>query len=1378
MAQRTVTLSDGRTLTLEVSDDATQEDIISTVNQFLESEKPKLPELESQPSLGDIGKGLTAEIAIGESAKLAGTTAGATIGGPIGAIIGYLAGGVGGGISGSLAAQRLEGRTDYSWGRVAADTLLNVIPFAGGKAAKTAKIFPKLGKRALTGAGISAGAAQIEKGIEEQELLSPTELLVAGATGGALNIGIGAAGDALGDIYRKKIAGKNVDAVQKAYDEGDADIIALVDAVTKEGDPNNKLKRFMGAVNSYALPSNLLGKQNSKTIRDAKNKAEAAMDLAGRARKQINDVYKEVDDEGKKAIDRYILGETKNLNLSRSVDPESVNVYHSTDVDFDTFTKRDIGFHFAANADLANNAAKLTGKEGATARPFSIDTTDFVEIKDQGNRFDPYKITEELNQSGRLSNAKADLILDGLDRIEDELDFSNVEEFRNLQGEYFSKAMSEEGIKGFKYMNVYDAYGEASRFTDNPNVLKELQSKGVQPDTSYIVLDNASIQKGHKAIPKPISKKDKKSLTEVKGVIDSARSKIGEYQDTVINLYDRGILDMNPLTYDKIVKSRRRGDYLTTEYEFFLNKDYQPSKEQTDALFLKFKEDLRDDFVRKAKESKKTDKFIKDKLDQLDPTFETRAAKKIRRLQDLKDNPDAINDVLKRKEIQSKEMQDFLGLVTDPGERFAGTITKLGKMASTIDGNQKLTQRIASSGVGVVADNDVEVDRLIQSGFEPLRIKGKIQDNFGRQRVSRKIDKYQDTKTKEVYDTKEEALTDGVLPDDIINIKEEKVLRGGNRVYVPKDVNTAIDLLSRKNFKEDSILWSENLVSQLMSTTTALSKFVRVPLSVAAYPVQLFGNMAMTASMGMNPFKNYGKNFRVALSDLNTKNLREGKVAKDLTLNRMTRLKELDLIDRGVVAGEIREGFEKGFLGKITGKATEPIGKAYSIFDTAQRLTVFDNYKGLLKKVMTEDDFNKLGADKLEDIAAELTNATYQNYGRINPAVRYFSRVGVLNEFAAFNLEQMRTLANQGALIRDMKTGKFASDMKAQYNVNLDQLALDTEATKRLVSTLSMLATASAGITAINRANGIDRDQEDAIRETVAPFYNADNKLLIKKDGDKIKLANISYQLPIAELTSVFEAGFRGENPADAVGKSFGALWGKMGGSGTINATNFFAALNNRDPRTGRPISDEPGIANQFADRFLFYTGKTFTPTLLGKMSDKTIPDLISRYTIGLRNENTTIEKGAGFKFRDVKDNLNNIRRSYSSDLYNKKDMQRSYVSQNAVYQRNLEFLTKQVNNLRTLDKTNDEIDSIMKKAGLSKKIREAALNNEMINMPFGVGISGTRAEKKERAFELYESLPKDVGLYMLNEARDDGRIKQSTINEIIRQSQFKKLAP
>ena len=1137
-------------------------------------------EVKQEPSLGDIGKGLTAEIAIGESAKLAGTTAGAAVAGPIGALVGYLAGGVGGGISGSLTAQRIEGRDKYSWGRVAADTLLNIIPFAGGKAAKTTKIFPKLGKRALTGAGISAGAAQIEKGIEEQEFLSPTELLVAGATGGALNIGIGAASDALGDIYRKKIAGKNVDEVQKAYDKGDADVVALIDAVTKEGDPEGKFDRFIKSVSSYALPTRVIGNKASADIRDAMSKSEAAMDLATRARKQIDSVYKDLDDEGKKAIDKYILGETK---------------------------------------DLPTN------------------------------------------------------------------------------------------------------------------------------------------------------------LNQVKGTIDSARSKLDEYQDTVIDLYDKGVLDMNELTYRKIVDSRKRGDYLTTEYRFFLDDSYVPTNEQTQALMKRLTDDARNQFIQKA--GKRKSKEMVGKVDELQPFFERRAADKVRRLLDLRDDPEAINDILKRKELQSEEMKDYLGIITEPGERFFGTISKLGKLAAVKDGERKLTERFVRSGVGEVADSEADIERLTDAGYELLRIRGKAQNKFGRERATRAVDKYEDNVTKEIYNTKEEAISQGVNPSDLKHITSETYLRGGSSVYVPREVNQAVDLLSRKTFKEDSILWSENLFTQLLSTTTAASKFVKVPLSVAAYPVQFVGNAVMVGGMGMNPFKNYSKNFKIATSDLNTKYFREGGFAKDLTPKRMTRLKELNLIDKGISAGEIREGLSKGFFGKQFGKITEPTGKFYSIFDTAQRLSVFDNYKGFLRKNMSNEDFTRLGNDKIEEMAAELTNATYQNYSRINPAIRYFSRIGALNEFAAFNLEQMRTMANQATFIRDLKSGKFADDIKAEYGVDLDRSSLAQEGNKRIGFLLATLAGATAAVTAVNRGfQGVSSDEEKAIRETVVPTWDEDSKLLLRKDGDKIKTANISYQIPIAELTSIVESGLRGENPVDAVGQGFGALWNKMGGSGTMNANNFFAALNNRDPRTGRPISDEPGGLGQFTDRFIYYFGESFTPTLLGKTSDKTMPDLIARYTLGLRNQNTTVEGGAGFKLRALRDNFNNIRRSYSSDLYRDVDMQDAYQARNAVFQRNLSEVIKHANNLRTLGKTDEETNKILAKSGLSKAVREAALENEMINMPIAVGISGSREDRKKRLVELYDKLPPNLGMLMLNEARDDGKVKQSTINEILRQSQFQKL--
>ncbi len=1460
MAQRTVTLSDGRTLTLEVSDDATQEDIISTVNQFLESEKPKLPELESQPSLGDIGKGLTAEIAIGQGAKLAGLTAGAALGGPIGALIGLGVGAVAGGISGSLTAQRLEGRTDYSWGRVTADTLLNVMDFTGGgKAAKATKLFPKLGKRALTGAGISAGAAQIEKGIEEQELLSPTELLVAGATGGALNIGIGAAGDALGDIYRKKIAGKNVDAVQKAYDEGDADIIALVDAVTKEGDPEGKFDRFMKSISSYALPTKIIGNKASADIRDAMSKSEAAMDLATRARKQIDSVYKDLNAKDKRLVDNYLMGETSELNTFKSKgDGETVPKFNFTKQQSRDFL-REIETSTEAIPDIVaknpqlrkasiENAKSIHGDtvrvyrvyslpKGKELRPDEIVSTTYstqammglnnqiptrfqnmqtFEIEEADRVFRAYDVPvdrviadipflgdsaiKKLNQQKLRGKRNVVTMEDLKDTIDSEgelvVDLRGIKPIKEtkFEGRAEEIALNEillskefeggkkdyaESVEDFLLSDLYP--GSYKYFTGRDGKptrdIKEIISAQDLPENKdYFDAAKKVIQ-----FNKDFDLIDSPEVKKAKSTINSARKKLDEYQDIIIDLYDKGVLDINELTYQKIVNSRKRGDYATTEYQFFLDDAYKPTKQQTQALLNRLTEDARSNFIARAK--KRKSKNILEKADELQPQFEKRAADKVRKLLDSRESVEGIyglpRGILKRKEDKSDEMKDFLGIIEDPGEKLFGTISKLGRLASSIDGDRKLTDRLVNSGIGVVADGQADIDRLLDQNYVKLKIKGKEQNKYGQERVTRAIDKYQDIRSREIYDTIDEALTDGVPRGFLKNIKEESYVRGGNSVYVPREINTAIDLLSRKNFKDDSILWSENLFTQLLSTTTAASKFVKVPLSVAAYPVQFFGNAVMVGGMGMNPFKNYTKNFRIATSDLNTKYFREGGFAKDLTLNRMTRLKELNLIDKGISAGEIREGLSKGFFGKKFGKATEPVGKFYSIFDTAQRLSVFDNYKGFLKKVMPDDQFKNLGNDKIEEIAAELTNSTYQNYSRINPAMRYLSRIGFLNEFAAFNLEQMRTMANQATFIRSLTSGKFANDIKSEYGVDLDREALFKEGNKRIGFLLGMLSGATAAVTAVNRGvQGVSSEEENAIRETVVPTWDEDSKLLLRKDGDKIKTANISYQIPIAELTSIVESALRGENPVDAVGQGFGALWNKMGGSGTMNANNFFAALNNRDPRTGRPISDEPGGLGQFTDRFVYYFGKSFTPTLLGKTQDKTVPDLIARYTIGLRNQNTTIEGGAGFKLRALRDNFNNVRRSYSSDLYRGVDMQDAYQARNAVFQRNLLQVIKHANNLRTLGKTDEYTDKILAKSGLSKKIREAALNNEMINMPFGVGISGTRAEKKERAFELYESLPKDVGLYMLNEARDDGRIKQSTINEIIRQSQFKKLSP
>ena len=114
------------------------------------------------PTIGQVGTGLVTEIAIGEGGKYAGAAVGGVLGGPPGAALGYIGMGITSGIAGSIAAQKIEGREDISWGRVTADTLLNILPFGSGKVTKGSKLLPRLAgatiKRGSQGAVISTGA--------------------------------------------------------------------------------------------------------------------------------------------------------------------------------------------------------------------------------------------------------------------------------------------------------------------------------------------------------------------------------------------------------------------------------------------------------------------------------------------------------------------------------------------------------------------------------------------------------------------------------------------------------------------------------------------------------------------------------------------------------------------------------------------------------------------------------------------------------------------------------------------------------------------------------------------------------------------------------------------------------------------------------------------------------------------------------------------------------------------------------------------------------------------------------------------------------------------------------------------------------------------
>lgn len=197
--------------------------------------------IEEGPSIGRVASGLAANIALAEGAKYAGAAGGSVVPG-VGTLAGYAAGALTGGITGSIAAQKIENpNKPISIGRVVADTALNFIP--GQKLFKGAKAATKLGKavvatgqvaaRGTVGAGLATSAQAVEKGIDEQRMLTPEEAKQAAIGGALLGGGLEVAGQAfkafspqVQKMFRK--SPKEIDDLVKS---GDPETIKAVDEI-------------------------------------------------------------------------------------------------------------------------------------------------------------------------------------------------------------------------------------------------------------------------------------------------------------------------------------------------------------------------------------------------------------------------------------------------------------------------------------------------------------------------------------------------------------------------------------------------------------------------------------------------------------------------------------------------------------------------------------------------------------------------------------------------------------------------------------------------------------------------------------------------------------------------------------------------------------------------------------------------------------------------------------------------------------------------------------------------------------------------------------------------------------------------------------------
>ena len=318
--------------------------------------------------------------------------------------------------------------------------------------------------------------------------------------------------------------------------------------------------------------------------------------------------------------------------------------------------------------------------------------------------------------------------------------------------------------------------------------------------------------------------------------------------------------------------------------------------------------------------------------------------------------------------------------------------------------------------------------------------------------------------------------------------------------------------------------------------------------------------------------------------------------------------------------------------------------------------------------------------------------------------------------------------------------------------------------------------------------NGVSPEEEKAIRETWAPSWDETSALLMKFEGKNIKLSNISYQYPIAELTSAFEVGLKGDSTDKLVGL-LQNIWDRFGGAGAIAHRAAIEALFDVDLDYKSKITESSeGFANAVTRVGHYLTAfkpgfiKNDVPRILktGKYEETTNQENFYRYLLGVRAskiDTSKLEKNVGYRIKPIKENIGKIRTSYSRDSKNKDNIIDSYNEYNARYQNELLEVRKHVLNVKTIAPrvgvSDKQIEQFIKGFRFSKGDIEQIFSGKVENMRIATDLGKlNRSEKIKQYIKLGLKMDEQMLEQMLKQEFKMGSIKRSgviTVREAVR---------
>lgn len=723
------------------------------------------------------------------------------------------------------------------------------------------------------------------------------------------------------------------------------------------------------------------------------------------------------------------------------------------------------------------------------------------------------------------------------------------------------------------------------------------------------------------------------------------RNRIRTEQQRMLDLHNTGAKLLPENKAEIIEESLNKGDYLTRAYEFFQNPNYKPSKEKYDALKASLT----------TGEGKMTDSQANEYLAELQLKMKSNPTD----FADYMKGPGTPN-VLKQRKVVSKELEDYLGLITEPGRRVGTTMSVLNRINEYNEADARIAKVLLDSGAAVRSSDP----RANVQGLQPL------------------------------------------------NLKRGEFEIDGEKLLVDPTIQTALNKIYAGGVDEATNSVTSRAIRDIYDTSVSAFKSAKVLGNLSSYLIQIPSNIAGTLGAGMNPMLGLGNAVRMSLGTLSGTKVgglpiikKMANEAPPLTLQKFEDLKKRGMITGNIVYEDLKAGLQGKRLGKAFQKATDTPGKIYSLPDNIFRIVNYENNMDVLKKIMPTAT-----EEQIKDMGARLTTRTYPNFESVSPEVKALSRAGVMPQFVTYSLEFARTQFEQAKLIREMMNGTFASKLGDDFkDIPVNQAALKKEAAKRLVAMGSAYAAASYGLNEFNRES-LTPEQERAFRDTVAADFERDKPLFIKKNKDgSYTVVNTAYYLPQTILANPVMSVIRGENAEEGTGNLLKVFQNELVGGGSFAAQAFSSLASGRDFETGKLISNAPTAIGQAVDRSQNFAKELVPSTITAlQKEDKTLQEKVARQA-GLRVEKRDNAEGFGFRASGINEAINNIKSTMSGKQYaltdgkiSPEEYQASIANEQNNYAANIDMMINHVKNLKTLGETDETIIPMLKDAKFS----------------------------------------------------------------------------